>query len=94
MQKHSRSTEFACAVRNYTANAIRLKIPFGTLEAAPKMTSDAHERLVGQNRQRYAVQSPKPEFEPKREPPQSGAIAQRAKHADPEDASTDAAAEW
>jgi Type IV secretion-system coupling protein DNA-binding domain len=55
MAKHAKATDFACYVRNYTANAVRLTIPFGALEAAAKMTAEDHSRLIAVNRQRYAA---------------------------------------
>jgi hypothetical protein len=55
MQKRARSTEFACSVRNITSNAVRLHIPFGTLEAAPTMSTEAFEQLIARNRERYAI---------------------------------------
>ena len=39
MRKHARSTEFACYVRNYTGNAVRLDIPFGTLGSGTENAS-------------------------------------------------------
>jgi hypothetical protein len=55
MQKHTRSTEFACSVRNVTSNAVRLQIPFGSLEGAPTMSEDARKHLIARNRERYAI---------------------------------------
>jgi hypothetical protein len=55
MAKHPRSTEFACYVRNYTGNAVRLEIPFGAVERAPTMTTAEHVALTERNRRRYAV---------------------------------------
>jgi hypothetical protein len=62
MRKSSSGTEFACYVRNLTERALRLEIPFGTLEAAPKMTKEQENALLSRNRERYASppQSPKP----------------------------------
>ena len=60
MAKHAKSTEFACYVRNYTRNAVRLEIPFGALERAPKMNSAAQAQLVARNRQRYAAEPDQP----------------------------------
>ena len=54
MHKHSKSTEFAAYIRNDTPTAIRLEIPFGTLEAAPRMTPDEHKALIERNRLRYS----------------------------------------
>jgi TraM recognition site of TraD and TraG/Type IV secretion-system coupling protein DNA-binding domain len=45
MAKHARSTDFACYVRNYTSNAVRLDIPFGILERAPMMTDAQQAQL-------------------------------------------------
>jgi hypothetical protein len=56
----SRSTDFACYVKNYTDNAVRLNIPFGTLENAPAMTSDEHAAVIARNRQRYAATRDEP----------------------------------
>jgi hypothetical protein len=56
MSKRTRSTEFACYVRNYTANAVRLTIPFGALEAAPTMSREEHAQLIDRNRARYAAE--------------------------------------
>jgi len=60
MAKRSRSTEFACFVRNYTANAVRLEIPFGALEKAPTMSADQQEQLIARNRVRYAASREEP----------------------------------
>jgi hypothetical protein len=55
MAKHARSTEFACYVRNYTTNAVRLTIPFGALEAAPRMSADEQALVIASNREHYAA---------------------------------------
>jgi hypothetical protein len=57
MKKRAKSTEFACYVRNYTENAVRLEIPFGALEKAPKMTEEAHREVVARSRARFGVRS-------------------------------------
>ena len=72
MAKHSRSTEFACYVRNYTSNAVRLEIPFGTLERAPKMTPAEQAQVIARNRKRYAAERDQPRpaaAEPDQAPP-------------------------
>jgi hypothetical protein len=53
MTKRARSTEFACYVRNYTANAVKLTIPFGALEAAPTMSQEEHSKLIARTREQY-----------------------------------------
>lgn len=45
--------EFACHVRNVTPAAVTLRIPFGALEAEPRMSDRAHRRLRALNRARY-----------------------------------------
>ena len=56
MTKRERSTDFACFVRNYTTSAVRLTIPFGTLEAAPKMSEAVHNENTARNRRRIAAE--------------------------------------
>jgi Type IV secretion-system coupling protein DNA-binding domain len=93
MGKHQRSTEFACYVRNYTANAVRLQIPFLSLETAKKMSEDDHKALIARNRKRVApgpVTAAKPEApqqatEPKPKPSPSN---------EPDGGPTDAAGKW
>jgi hypothetical protein len=60
MAKHAKSTEFACYVRNYTANAIRLEIPFGALEGAARMTAEQQAQVIAGNRRRYAAEQDQP----------------------------------
>jgi hypothetical protein len=55
MLRVTRSTEFACCVRNHTENALRLEIPFGALEMAPKMTEGEHKEVVAHCRTRFDV---------------------------------------
>ena len=45
--------QFACYVRNYTDNAVRLQIPFGALADAPKMSDRDQAALITLNRERY-----------------------------------------
>jgi hypothetical protein len=81
MQKHARSTEFACSVRSTTGNALRLEIPFGSLEAAPTMSDDERRRLLEENRQRYAASRdrPRPAATSTDQPrPDAGAVASAA----------------
>lgn len=78
MTKRGKSTEFACYVRNYTGNAVRLTIPFGTLESEPRMTTDEHARLIARNRERYAIDpgQPRPVAAGADLSPSAGAAAQ------------------
>jgi hypothetical protein len=55
MKKRAHSTDFACYVRNYTDNAVRLTIPFGTLEDAPTMTAAERDVVIARNRRHYAA---------------------------------------
>jgi hypothetical protein len=56
-RKREHSTEFACYVRNMTDTAVKLTIPFGTLEGASPMSRQAHAALIERNRARYATSS-------------------------------------
>ena len=76
MKKQDRSTEFACYVRNYTNNAVRLEIPFGSLERSPKMSAAQHAVLIERNRERYAIrrdQSRPAANDPDQSPPAAAA---------------------
>jgi len=67
MRKHAKSTEFAAYIRNETPAALRLEVPFGTMEAAPRMTTEEHAELIRRNTERYSSrEQPKP---PKPPPP-------------------------
>lgn len=46
---------FAAAVRNFTSSAVSLGVPFGYLEAMPKMTAEEWESVRSAMRARYAV---------------------------------------
>jgi hypothetical protein len=63
MRKLAHSTEFACFVRNYTGGAVRLQIPFGALERAPRMSSEQHAQLLARNHLRYATLKKEPPTE-------------------------------
>ena len=55
MRKHDHGSEFACYVRNMTPAAIRLSIPFGSLETAPQMTDEELQQLIVRNRERIST---------------------------------------
>jgi hypothetical protein len=55
VRKRRHETDFAAYVRNLTPAAIALTVPFGTLEAAPRMTSATLARVLARNRERYAA---------------------------------------
>jgi hypothetical protein len=72
MRKRAKSTEFACYVRNYTENALRLEIPFGTLEGAPKMAREEHTKIIAQCRTDFGSDQagrPEPNAENEEEEP-------------------------
>ena len=54
MRKRQGQTEFACFVRNVTPRPIRLSVPFGQLEARPRISPEDQEALLRANRARYA----------------------------------------
>ena len=55
MKKDAKQSEFACFIRNHTPAAVRLSIPFGIVESAPKMTKEAHHAFLQKNRERYGT---------------------------------------
>ena len=62
-RKRARETEFAAFVRNHTERAVTVTVPFGTLERAPTMPSEAFARLIETNRCQVVV--------PRDQPPQA-----------------------
>lgn len=63
-RKGSAETHFACYVRNATASALSLTIPFGTMEKEQSMTDEAYRKLLEDNRSRVSATLPKREPEP------------------------------
>ena len=55
VRKRAHATEFATYVRNVTPSAISLSVPFGTLEAMPRMSEAMAARVIARNRTRYAA---------------------------------------
>ena len=51
---------FAAFVRNLTDRAVSIRVPFGRLEAMPKMSSDEWERVRASVRERYAARPDQP----------------------------------
>lgn len=60
MRKRQRSTEFAAFVKNVTPNAIRLTVPFGTMEAMPRMSRASWVSLIERNIIAYATRRDQP----------------------------------
>ena len=46
MRKHQRTTDFACFIRNLTPCPVRLTVPFGQMEARPRMSESALQHLL------------------------------------------------
>lgn len=67
LRKGRGAAQFMTYVSGLTAHAIPLTVPFGTLEALPRMSDAEHVHLLADNRRRYA-QAPAPAQI--REPPQ------------------------
>jgi hypothetical protein len=55
MSKHEDCTEFACFVRNHTPAPIRLTVPFGTMEASPRLPEADYAEILTRNRVKYAA---------------------------------------
>ena len=47
--------QFAAYIRNKTSRALSIEVPFGTLEAQPKMTNAEHKVLIARNNARYSA---------------------------------------
>lgn len=54
-RKFSNRTTFAGYVRNVTPTALSLTVPFGTLDACPQMSNEAHAKLRARNRLAYTA---------------------------------------
>ena len=57
LRKQRDASEFGCFIKNYTPHAVRLTIPFGVIENAPKMSAEEHKALRQRNRERYGTSS-------------------------------------
>jgi hypothetical protein len=55
MRKRADCTEFACFVRNMAPTALRLTVPFGTMESCPRMSTEEQVALIALNRSRYSA---------------------------------------
>ncbi|MEJ0011269.1 MAG: ATP-binding protein [Bauldia sp.] len=78
-RKHDASSEFACYIRNRTTAAVRLSVPFGTVEGLPRMSAVEHRDIRQRNRERYGVEAAAAS-EPPPEPPE-----QARQRRDPDD---------
>ena len=78
-KKHATESEFACYVRNWTSQAVSVRVPLGVLEREESLGEEAAEKLVLANRRRYSAPPDLPEYaarvkrrETVPEPPQIG----------------------
>ena len=55
MRQSKTYTQLATYVRGETASAVRMAIPLGVLEAAPRMTAAQHAEVLKRNRRRYSA---------------------------------------
>jgi hypothetical protein len=55
LRKHNKISEFGCFIKNHTPHAVRLSIPLGVIEDAPKMSAEEHRALRQRNRERYGT---------------------------------------
>lgn len=51
-QESEKKTEFACFVRNFTPHPLSVTIPLGAYDSLPKLSTDAFNALIAQNRER------------------------------------------
>ena len=53
--------QFGAYIRNKTGRALSIEVPFGTLEAQPRMTPAEHKVLIARNNARYSASEPPPD---------------------------------
>jgi hypothetical protein len=70
-QESEKKTEFACFVRNLTGQALSVTIPLGAYDSLPKLTTQAFNALIAQNRLRVCESGHEPPDDPP--PPSNGA---------------------
>jgi hypothetical protein len=76
-RKGAAETHFACYVRNATASALSLTIPFGTMEKEPSMAAEAYRGLIDRNREKVSAHG-RIEASPIAPPPEAAPVASRA----------------
>jgi hypothetical protein len=64
LKKTQDYSEFAAYIRNKTGRALSIEVPFGTLEAMPKMSNAEHKVLIARNNARYSASAPPEPPEP------------------------------
>ena len=69
LKKTDRSAQFGAYIRNKTARAIRVDVPFGMLEKEPRMTDEQHAALIERNKARYSASPPDDMTIPQPHPP-------------------------
>jgi hypothetical protein len=57
-QTKGKATQFGVYVRGETPTAVRLQVPFLTMESAPQLTPEEHEKFREHIRERYSQQTP------------------------------------
>ena len=62
-KKRDDYTSFACYVRNFTNQALSVRIPLGYVEALPTMSSESYEKLLRRSRDEYSAPSIEPTFD-------------------------------
>ncbi|HUW38484.1 MAG TPA: type IV secretion system DNA-binding domain-containing protein [Rhodocyclaceae bacterium] len=54
-KKRSEHTEFACYVRNFTNQALSVRIPLGYVDALPTMSDESYAKLLRRSREEYSA---------------------------------------
>jgi hypothetical protein len=78
-KKRTDHTKFACYVRNFTNQALSVRIPLGYVDALPTMSGDAYEDLLSRSRAEYSA----PPIEPSFDRPHTVQKAKAPKQAEP-----------
>lgn len=78
-KKRSEHTEFACYVRNFTNQALSVRIPLGYVDALPTMSDASYAKLRKRSREEYSA----PPIEPAFDRPQTARKSEAPKQAKP-----------
>ncbi|OHC69532.1 MAG: hypothetical protein A3H93_15495 [Rhodocyclales bacterium RIFCSPLOWO2_02_FULL_63_24] len=84
-KKRDAYTSFACYVRNFTNQALSVRIPLGYVEALPTMSSESYEKLLRRSRDEYSA----PPIEPTFDTPKAAKPAKLTPRVEPQERSAD-----
>ena len=83
--KSGDSARFLCHVRGKTSTPVIRSFRLGAIETEPRMSEEAHQRLIERNRQRVAIGRAAPQAQPRPEPKPAGPAPQQPSTPPPHD---------